>query len=111
MGSHFKSTDYYLLFQTSGVNFFFTDICTRYYDKFNGITISTNNQWRYYIQSDERARAKELYKEFYKDVGTVETSAKTFLAAKEEALRLQQELRDADRRARVGRAAAAGLRR
>lgn len=91
----YKSTDYYLLFQTNGVNFFFTDLCTKYYDKFNGVTLSVNNQWRYYVHLRERALAEKAYTSFYKDAETVERSSKRFMEAVDMALKLKAELQNA----------------
>jgi phosphohistidine swiveling domain-containing protein len=88
----YKSTDYYLLFQTNGVNFFFTDLCTRYYDKFKGVTLSLDNQWRYYVHASERMLAKGLYESFYKDVATVEASSQRFLKVVHDAGKSRQQL-------------------
>ena len=74
----YKSNDYYLLFQTNGVNFFFTDLCTKYYDKFNGVTISINIQWRYYVHLSEKVKAENAYRTFYKDEATVEAFQRRF---------------------------------
>lgn len=91
----YKSTDYYLLFQTTGVNFFFTDLCTKYYDKFNGVTLSANNQWRYYVHLSERVPAEKAYKSFYKDATIVEAGSKRFLEAMEAARASKKQLQDA----------------
>jgi phosphoenolpyruvate synthase/pyruvate phosphate dikinase len=91
---NYKSTDYYLLFQTNGVNFFFTDLCTKYYDKFNGVTLSVNNQWRYYVHLSERALAEEAYKAFYKDVATVEESSRRFMETMDRATKSKDILKD-----------------
>lgn len=92
----YKSTDYYLLFQTSGVNFLFTDLCTKYYDKFNGVTISVNNQWRYYVHLSEKEGAKKLYDSFYESVEKLQKGADVFLKAKDEAFLAKEELLNTD---------------
>lgn len=92
----YKSTDYYLLFQTSGVNFFFTDLCTKYYDKFNGVTISVNNEWRYYVHLQEKINSENLYKKFYESVEVVKKGAEVFTKAKDEALTAKDELQKAE---------------
>ncbi len=88
----YRSKDYYLLFEATGVNFFFTDLCTQYYDKFSGVTMSTNNKWRYYVKLEEQKLAETRYKEFYKDIATIEAGASRFKEGIERALASQQKL-------------------
>lgn len=77
----YKSTDYYLWFQTNGVNFLFTELCGKYYCLLDGVVTSKDDLYLQYLHNDKLLRAKESYTLYYKDVATVQESCNRFNTA------------------------------
>ena len=91
-----KETDYYFMFQTSGVPLLFTDICARFYLPYDGVIFEHKNQYKQFIHNSHAVETRKKYAELYKDADSIERFCKEFKDAKDSFITLGEKLRSAD---------------